>query len=296
MFILLSGGWVLGQTGIVVLGIAQDGGYPQIGCENECKTAWDDPSKERFVVSMAIVDEEAGKWWLVEATPDLPDQLEYFRVQTDGKFPYLPEGVFLTHAHMGHYTGLLHFGREVLGADRIPVYVLPRFADFLRENGPWDQLVALENIVINELRPEHELSLSDDVSIKTHVVPHRDEYSETAGFSIRTGEIRSLFIPDIDKWSKWDKSIIKEVSAVDRAFLDGSFFENGELPNRDMSQIPHPFVAETMDLFKQEVDSIRSKVYFIHFNHTNPLLWDQTTLLKVLDGGFNVATQGKLYR
>ena len=48
---------------------------------------------------------------------------------------------------------------------------------------------------------------------------------------------------------------------------------NGEeLKNRDINKIPHPFIIDTMQLFKDEPISEKSKIYFIHLNHTNPLL------------------------
>ena len=49
-----------------------------------------------------------------------------------------------------------------------------------------------------------------------------------------------------------------------------TFFSDNELPGRDMSEIPHPFILESMELMKDLKPQDRSKVHFIHFNHTNP--------------------------
>ena len=57
---------------------------------------------------------------------------------------------------------------------------------------------------------------------------------------------------------------------MDVAYLDGALFANGELPGRDMSKIPHPFIAETMNRLKGQPAALRAKVRFIHLNHTNP--------------------------
>eukprot|EP00957_Ditylum_brightwellii_P156501 11911053-Ditylum_brightwellii.AAC.1 len=62
-----------------------------------------------------------------------------------------PDGIFLTHAHIGHYTGLMYLGREALGAVDVPVYAMPRMRSFLKNNGPWSQLVSLGNINIQNL-------------------------------------------------------------------------------------------------------------------------------------------------
>ncbi len=283
------------QTKLVVLGIAQDGGFPHIGCQDHCQRAWDDPTLKRNVVSLAVLDETQKKWWMFDATPDFVEQLQYFQDLTNGDFPYLPEGIFLTHAHIGHYSGLMFLGREALGSNNVKVYCLPKMAQFLTANGPWSQLVGLKNISLQRLAKNDTLSLTEEFKLITYQVPHRDEYSETAGYHMILGSKKALFIPDIDKWDKWDRDIKTEVKNVDRAFLDGSFFQEGELKNRSMSQIPHPFVIETMSLFSSEQRLVKSKIYFIHFNHTNPLLWDANARMKVISEGFNFAIQGKFY-
>lgn len=235
---------------IQILGIAQDGGYPHLGCKKQCCTlAWENDSLKRNVVSFALVDSSANKWWLFEATPDIKAQLQLFKNSTSGKYNYLPDGIFLTHAHIGHYTGLMELGREVMNAKEVPVYVLPKFKTFLETNGPWSQLVSLKNIVINSLSENVPLVLSSNIQISTFTVPHRDEFSETAGFKISTTNKKYLFIPDIDKWQKWNKNIIDEVKSVDIALLDATFYDNTELPNRKMEDVPHPMVTETMELF-----------------------------------------------
>lgn len=282
---------------LLVLGTAQDGGFPHIGCQNECQKAFKNPELARFVTSLALIDPKSKQWWLFEATPDMDDQLQYFSELTDGEYPYLPSGIFLTHAHIGHYTGLMTLGKEALGANGIKVYALPRMIEFLKNNGPWSQLITLGNINPIVLPTDLPVVIGDDLSVEAFTVPHRDEFSETAGFKINKKLKSYLFIPDIDKWSKWDRNIVDLVKdpRIEHAFLDASFYADGELPNRAMSEVPHPFVTETMDLFNDEYRSDKRKVVFIHFNHTNPLLFDQRTKINVVKKGFGIAEQGKRY-
>ncbi|MGZ3885016.1 MAG: MBL fold metallo-hydrolase [Bacteroidia bacterium] len=281
---------------IQVLGIAQDGGCPHLGCMNDCcAKAWSNDSLKKFVVSLALVDPVSKKWWLFEATPDIKEQLHYFQTLTKNNYPYLPEGIFLTHAHVGHYAGLMHLGREVLSARNVKVYCLPKMRAFLEANGPWSQLVSLKNIIITTLTTEAPLQLNEQISVSTFTVPHRDEYSETAGFKIITPSKKYLFIPDINKWGKWEKDIVKEVAAVDYAFLDATFYEITELKNRNIEEVAHPLVSETIQLFSTSPKEIRTKLIFIHFNHTNPLMNDKTFQGKVKTEGFGVAAQGKTY-
>ncbi|MEO9483735.1 MAG: MBL fold metallo-hydrolase [Ekhidna sp.] len=286
----------LGQE-VIVLGTAQDGGFPHIGCQNECQKAYKDPKLAKFITSLALVDSETKQWWLFEASPDMDDQLQYFSELTEGVYPYLPSGIFLTHAHIGHYAGLITLGREAMGAKGVKVYALPRMIEFLQTNGPWSQLVKLGNIDPVVLTKDLAVELKQGLTVAAFTVPHRDEFSETAGFKINKKGKSYLFIPDIDKWSKWDQSIVDILkdTAIEYAFLDATFYADGELPNRAMSEVPHPFVKETMNLFKDESRTLKRKVVFIHFNHTNPLLFDRQTKINVLKKGYNIAEQGKRY-
>jgi pyrroloquinoline quinone biosynthesis protein B len=281
---------------VIALGITQDGGYPHLGCEKECcERVWKDDSKRRFVVSLALVDPVEKKWWLFEATPDIREQLQLFRNLTKQVYKYLPEGIFITHAHIGHYSGLMQLGREVLNSNDLPVYILPGMKHFLKSNGPWSQLVSLNNILLSELKDGDVIHLGEWIKVQTFTVPHRDEFSETAGFTIHARQKAYLFIPDIDKWSKWNKDIIDMVRQVDIAFVDATFFEITELSNRSIEEIPHPLVSETMAHFKNEHAEHRSKIHFIHLNHTNKLLFDKKSQREVRKRGFNIAEQGKSY-
>ena len=280
-------------AGILVVGIAQDAGYPQANCEKSCcKPAWENPSTRRMVSCLAIVDKEENKYWLVDATPDIKDQMQLVKDLTPEN-PSSLAGILLTHAHIGHYTGLMHLGREVMGAQGIPVYTMPLMHEFLRQNGPWSQLVSLKNIDLQPIKTDTVFQLSDRISFQALQVPHRDEFSETVGYLIKGKTQSILFIPDIDKWSKWNESIVDWIKKVDYAFLDGSFYKNGEIPGRDMSEIPHPFIKESMELFSELSNSEKQKVHFIHFNHTNPALRKNTTAHKeIIENKFKIAEQG----
>jgi pyrroloquinoline quinone biosynthesis protein B len=287
---------VAGTPFVIVLGTAQDGGYPQAGCAKACcERAWADPAARRFVASLGLVDSATGARWVFDATPDFRDQLRLLDSAhpVDARPPGL-SGIFLTHAHVGHYTGLMMLGREAIGASRVPVHALPRMRSFLEANGPWDQLVRLGNVVLEPLEEGGVTRLTDAISVTTLVVPHRDEYSETAAFVI-SGPTRSvLFVPDIDKWETWETSIEDLVRQVDVAYVDGTFFENGEIPGRDMSEIPHPFIEESMARFASLPAEERAKVRFIHLNHTNPALQpDSPARRRIEAAGFRVAEQGE---
>jgi pyrroloquinoline quinone biosynthesis protein B len=279
---------------VYILGIAQDGGYPHPGCEKQCcRKAWQHARNNKLVTCLAIVDTASKKWWLVEATPDITRQLHLFRQLTHGALPYLPAGIFITHAHIGHYAGLMELGREAMGAKNIPVYTLPRMKKYLETNGPWSQLVQLNNIHLAPLTADTAITVAQGISFTAFTVPHRDEFSETAGFNITAGGKKYLFIPDIDKWSKWNRNITEEVKRVDIAYLDGTFYDSTELPGRNMKEVPHPFISETLNLFTTEPEEVKAKIHFIHFNHTNPVMWRRNFIKAGIGHKINVARQNR---
>ncbi len=279
---------------VLILGIAQDGGLPQAGCRQpHCERAWADPRERRMVSSLAIVDPESGERWLIDATPDFREQLRVIeRVAPRPEGPAL-DGIFLTHAHIGHYAGLIHLGREVMGARQIPVYAMPRMERFLRTNGPWEQLVILRNIELRSLAHRTPVRLNARISVSPILVPHRDEYSETVGFIIEGPFSSVLYIPDIDKWEKWETPIESVIAEVDTALLDGTFYADGELPGRSMADIPHPFIIESLSRFSRLPISERNKIHFIHLNHSNPALTrGGTARAEIEKAGSQVAEEG----
>ena len=276
---------------IVVLGTVQDAGSPQIGCDKACcKALHTSPDKDRMVVSLGLVDPVHGKSWLLEATPDLPRQLAILNETMQAPPGQLPDGIFITHAHIGHYTGLMYLGREAINASSAQVYAMPRLAGYLQSNGPWSQLVNLKNIALQPLVADSAVRLAEEIEITPFVVPHRDEFSETVGYRITGPRKKALFIPDIDKWAKWERDITEEISQVDYAFVDATFYDAAEINYRDISTIPHPFVSESMQLFDGLPGSEKSKIHFIHFNHTNPLLNPNSKETKdLLKKGYRIA-------
>jgi pyrroloquinoline quinone biosynthesis protein B len=286
-----------GSVKLIVLGTVQDGGSPHIGCERSCCVElYNAPNLERKVVSLGLLDETSGKSFLIEASPDLVSQWNMLSKLSGGSITQ-PSGIMLTHAHIGHYTGLMYLGRESLNSNRMPVFVMPKMAAFLMNNGPWNQLIALNNIEIMPLYSEEIAHLTPQLSIVPLLVPHRDEYSETIGFVINGPNKKVLFIPDIDKWERWSESIMNTIKSVDLAFVDATFYSNAEVGYRDVSEIPHPFVEESLALFKGLPKEHKNKIHFIHMNHTNPLLNNnsvESENVKLL--GYNIAQLGTVFK
>lgn len=306
-----AGGWPT-EPYVVLLGVAQDGGYPQLACQEPlCEAARRDPSRARHVASLLLVDPRDGARWLFDATPDLAEQVELARAHGGPRRggeareaaerdragrPRLFEGIFLTHAHAGHYLGLWQLGREAYGTEATAVYGTRRMGEFLRTNGPWSLLVEAGHIAPVELVPGVAVQLRPDLCVTALEVPHRAEFTDTVAFVIEGPRRKVLFLPDIDKWERFETPIEGLVHEVDVAYLDGTFFDGAELPGRDMASIPHPFVVESLTRFAPLPAEERAKIRFLHLNHSNPLLDAGSAASAALGAaGLRVAVQGESF-
>lgn len=281
------------------LGIVQDGGVPQIGCSDErCEAARRDPDLAHRVASLAVVLPESGRVYLVDATPDLPAQLAALADVTADRPDRDPlDGVLLTHAHMGHYLGLAFFGFEAVNTRELPVWCTPRMAAFLRENGPWSQLVELGNVELRETAPEsngERVALGDGVTAEAIAVPHREEYSDTVAWKLRGPRRTLLYVPDIDGWEEWGSALEPAFEGVDVALVDGTFYSDDELPGRDVSKIGHPRITESVERFGPAVRAGELEVVFTHLNHSNPALDPGSAARRDLEAaGFRVLAEGE---
>jgi pyrroloquinoline quinone biosynthesis protein B len=270
----------------ILLGTAQDGGLPQAGCTcDHCRASHADPAQRRLVACLGLVDRTAGRSWLIDATPDFREQIHALQQLA----PDCPlAGIALTHAHMGHYAGLIHLGREAWGARRLPLYASARMARFLAENAPWSQLVALGNVEVRPLVPEQAVPLSPRLSLLPLSVPHRDEFADTLAYVARGSTRRLFYCPDIDAWDRWDRNLRSTVAGMDVALLDGTFFSADELPGRDLAEIPHPLATDTA----RRLASVDCDVRLIHLNHSNPLHHAGPERVWLAERGIGVGAQG----
>jgi pyrroloquinoline quinone biosynthesis protein B len=274
----------------ILLGTAQDGGVPQVGCDcPRCRAARADPVRRRWVACLGLVDRAAGQSWLIDATPDFREQLAALADWAPG-CPLA--GIALTHAHVGHYAGLIHLGREAWGTQRLPVYASASMAAFLRGNAPWSQLVSLENIELRRLVPGQRVRLSPGLWLQPVAVPHRDEWSDTLAFVVAGARRRLFYCPDVDGWQGWDRDVRAFVGGMDVALLDGTFYAADELPGRDLGEIPHPLAVDTT----ARLAGLGCDLRLIHLNHSNRLLETGPEAAGLAARGIGVGQQGDRWR
>ena len=278
----------------LVLGVVQDGGLPQAGCYSErCERAR--LGGPRYVASLAIVVPEAERFYLVDASPDLAAQMDLidepaFRRRASARDPF--DGIFLTHAHIGHYLGLAFLGREGLGMGPTPCYCSRSMERFLTDNGPWSLMVEEGRLDFVRIPLDRWTSVDGVFEVRMVPVPHRPEFSDTVAYLFRGSRQTLLYVPDIDSWEEWDRRVEDVVAGVDVALIDGTFYSGDEIPGRSVEDVPHPLIPHSMDLL-QDVARTGSRVLFTHLNNTNPALDRGGAAEREIERrGFEVAREG----
>jgi pyrroloquinoline quinone biosynthesis protein B len=269
------------------LGTAQDGGFPQMACYcDNCRAARKNPKLARKVVSLGVLNHKTGKSFMIEATPDAARQVEMIQA-VDPKFQRFEgnpiDGILLTHADIGHYSGLVQFRPEVTTIRNLAVFCTKIMAGFLSENEPWRFMVQRNIITLMPVEFEQPVRLDDEISFRAIKIPH-DKHSDMAGFMIRGPNRSLLFIPDIDQW---EDRFLDIVASADYAVVDGTFYSE-----RKGSKI-HPLITESMAFFKDIAEAKKTSIIFIHFNHNSHLLSQDTSIRESIEAkGFYVADDG----
>lgn len=280
---------------LFVLGRAQDGGVPHVGCERECCAEARARGRVEHPACLGVHDRQTGALLLVEATPAVEAQIallhELSGVRGRGRRPV--DAVLVTHAHIGHYLGLVHFGREVAATADLPVFCSERMAGFLAANGPWSQLVALDQIELVRVTPGVGFEPLPGLRVEAIAVPHRDEFSDTLAFKLRGPERCVLFVPDVDRWQGHEALLERLLDGVDVAYLDATFWDGSELPDRDLASIRHPLMVDTMERLAASARERPGRLRFIHLNHSNPALRDAAIVGEIEARGFRVARVGE---
>tara|TARA_B110001452_G_scaffold160761_1_gene133798 strand:+ start:3803 stop:4642 length:840 start_codon:yes stop_codon:yes gene_type:complete len=277
------------MAAITVLGIAQDGGRPQPGCQRPCCQDLS-AADYRSPVSLGIKTEN-GTTILIEATRDLGRQLITFGESSI-------DHLFLTHAHLGHVDGLGLFGRETMSARGIPLHSSPSMQNLIKSTPAWALL--LEQGVFDLAEIGHvEI---DDVVIESIAIPHRAELSDMHAFVIRGKEDSVLFLPDHDSWDQTlsahnASSIRKWLNDLDitHALLDGTFWSGDELQGRDMSVVPHPTIQDSLARLGQKQNG-DPEIFFTHLNHTNPAHQQGSAEYQnIVQLGWRVSVEGEMF-
>jgi len=283
------------QVTAVVLGIMQDGGLPHIGCRcHRCTAAYHDQNLTLLTTCLGIVDNrrQPAKVWLIDASPDIKVQLDILGdilgpdPQMSGRIRQ-PDGIFLTHSHMGHTAGLVQLGPEGMNVQNLPVYASAKLIALIQGTRLWQPL--LNNLAFIPMTPGNSLKLAPELIITPIAVAHRDEVAAGTFAYLCSGPSHTLlYLPDIDSWKSFDKTRLA-LGKIDTALVDASFFSREELGGRSL--VAHPLVTDTIEYWAGS----STRLILTHINHTNPILDQGSAAQLVVDeAGCSVAFTGQL--
>ncbi len=268
----------------IVLGTAQDGGYPHVGCAcPACEKAAADPALRRRVASLGLVTSQGIA--LIDATPDFPAQARDLAREAGRPADESLRAILITHLHVGHILGLGLLGREAWAGTETPIWATEACLAHLESHEPFASLFRQRHVVPRVLHLGWDTSL-DDLVVQPVPVLHRSEFGDTLGYRIEGPERSLFYAPDLDTLTP---EVLGQIRAADVAILDGTFFRRRELTRDDANAVPHPAIAETMN----EVSRLDTRVYFTHLNHTNPAIdpeSKETQAIRAL--GMRVAREG----
>ena len=151
-------------------------------------------------------------------------------------------------------------------------------------------------IKLSLISEDIEVNVNNNFIIRAFNVPHRNELSETVGYRIIGKQKSAIYIPDIDSWGGFEENLFELINENDILFLDGTFYIKSEIQLRDVSNIPHPEIIDTMKKLSNLSSSYKKRVHFIHLNHTNDVLRQKSDEYNsVIDNNFSLAKENQIF-
>jgi pyrroloquinoline quinone biosynthesis protein B len=246
-----------------------------------------------------------GPWYLVNASPDLRQQLELLGPgRADGVRAPPIAGVLLTDAEIDHTAGLLLlresaapvrvYGDAGVGralTDGFPVLtMLARFC-----GAEWQALEA------GREQPLDDSGLTVEPFAAGGDAPRYlgdpDSELEASGLVFRDGATGAVvtYVPGL---ARLDDRVVARLAASDLALVDGTFWRDDELPRlgisqrraHDMGHTPLSGPGGTLEVL---AGLERPRKALVHINNTNPiLLEDSAEREEVVRAGVEVAYDG----
>lgn len=286
---------------IRILGSAAGGGFPQWNCNCPgCQaTRRGEPGVHQRTQSSLAVRGSSGDWFLVNASPDVRQQLESLRdyAPRTSKADRSPTtsirsspiaGVLLSDAEIDHTAGLMILREsneplQIYGTDTVRRALTEGFS-LLRvlENYCGVEWSEIEPASVIDFSDKQESSLEIEAFLLTGTPPKymRDRSSVegnwVVGFTFRdraTGGV-ATYAPAL---AELTPSIIARFESSDCILIDGTFWQDDELVKLGMSHrtalsMGHLPLSGEGGSLKRLSQLSPSRKIFTHINNTNPIL------------------------
>ena len=273
----------------MLLGTAAGGGFPQWNCWcPSCRVARHDPqaAKPRRQSSAAI-SADGRRWFLLNASPDVRDQLADLVPNTPTSIRHVPiEGVLLTDAELDHSLGLVLL-RE---ARHLPLFTTAAACAVLEYDSRILPVTrAFADVPVTELLLDTPQALRNrdgspsGISVEAFAVaagPPRFARSHDIGHTVGmvfqdqdSGKM-CAFVPACGELTP---SLLERFARADVLFFDGTFWTDDELialgiGDRTARQMDHlPISGRDGSLAQLATLPCKHRIY-THINNTNPML------------------------
>ena len=288
-----------------ILGSAAGGGYPQWNCNcRVCAAARNGNGHATSRTQSSIaVRADNGPWFLINASPDLRQQIADLPGDRTDKLRINPfAGIVLTDAEIDHTAGLL-----LMRESHVPLEIYSSDAVRQALTGNYPVLTMLDHycgVRWSQLDPGGKIVLGDTLEVEAFATGgdpplylEGDAHGITSmGLTIRdrdTGGTLS-YAPALDML---DDAMIARFSASDYVCVDGTFWTADELPalglaERDAHAMGHmPLSGPDGSLALLE--SLPARTILLHINNTNPILLDDSAEhAAVQASGIGIARDG----
>ena len=274
---------------VILLGTAAGGGFPQWNCWcPSCLVARRDPSSASpRSQSSAAISVDGQRWFLLNASPDVREQLARLPSRPPVEIRHVPiDGVLLTDAELDHTLGFVLL-RE---ARHLPLYTTAAIRTILEcDSRILPVTRAFAEVPVTELPLETPLALhyrdgsSSGLSAEAFAVPagpprfaRSHDVGHTVGMIFRDedGASACAFVPAC---GHLDASLLDRLAGTDLLLFDGTFWTDDELialgiGDRTARQMDHlPISGPDGSLEQLGRLPCRHRVY-THINNTNPML------------------------
>ena len=279
---------------VVLLGTAAGGGFPQWNCWCPgCRAARCDPSAAiPRTQSSAAVSADGQRWFLLNASPDVREQLRFIAAATlPATLRHVPiEGAVLTDAELDHTLGLVLL-RE---GGRLPVAATHAVATILdRDSRLLATTRAFSEVPLTELPLNRPVALccrdgaASGLSVEAFAVPagpprfaSSEDEGHTVGLMLRdeASGATCAFVPGC---GELDGALLARFATADALLFDGTFWDEQELialgiGTRTARQLDHvPISGPGGSLGLLAALPCRHRVY-THINNTNPMFLEHS--------------------
>ena len=295
---------------VVLLGTAAGGGFPQWNCWcPPCRAVRSAPHRaSRRTQSSAAVSVDGERWFLLNASPDVREQLDCLPGPIPAGVRHVAvEGVVVTDAELDHTLGIVLL-RE---ARHLQLYATPAVRLVLEQDSrilPVTQ--AFARVEVTEMRLEQRMALryrngdTSGVTIQPFEVPagpprfaRENNPGLTVGLVLRdeTSGGSCAYVPGC---GGLDQTLLERLSETDLLLFDGTFWTDDELislgiGDRRAREMDHQPISGPGGSLARLGGLLRTRTVYTHINNTNPMLLEDSPERAIVErAGLAVGADG----